>query len=63
MLDNMSPEEIGRLLSVMPEGIYYEASGGITVENCREYALAGVDVISMGSIIHSAPYANFSLEF
>jgi nicotinate-nucleotide pyrophosphorylase (carboxylating) len=63
MLDNMSPDDISQLLAVMPEGIYYEASGGITIENCREYALAGVDVISMGSIIHSAPYANFSLEF
>lgn len=63
MLDNISPSMIATVVDQLPDDIYIEASGGITVDNCREYALAGVDVISMGSITHSAPYANFSLEF
>lgn len=63
MLDNMSPSMIATVVDQLPDDIYIEASGGITIDNCREYALAGVDVISMGSITHSAAYANFSLEF
>ncbi len=63
MLDNMSPSMIAGIVGQLPDDVYTEASGGITINNCREYAEAGVDVISMGSITHSAPYANFSLEF
>lgn len=63
MLDNMPPSMITTIVDQLPDDIYIEASGGITIDNCREYALAGVDVISMGSITHSAAYANFSLEF
>lgn len=39
-----------------------EASGGITLENIREYALAGVDFISVGALTHSAKAADISMR-
>jgi len=40
-----------------------EASGGITLARVAELALAGVDVISVGALTHSAPAGDISLEF
>jgi nicotinate-nucleotide pyrophosphorylase (carboxylating) len=39
-----------------------EASGGITLDRIREISKTGVDVISVGSITHSARAINFSCE-
>jgi nicotinate-nucleotide pyrophosphorylase (carboxylating) len=39
-----------------------EVSGGITRENLGSYAKTGVDVISVGSITHSAKAIDMSLE-
>ena len=38
-----------------------EASGGIALENVREYAECGVDRISVGSLTHSAPAVDMSM--
>ncbi len=39
-----------------------EASGGVTLENVVDYAKTGVYFISIGSLTHSAPAVDFSLE-
>jgi len=39
-----------------------EVSGGITLENVRAYAETGADYISVGSLTHSAPALDVSLE-
>ena len=39
-----------------------EASGGIVLENIREYALTGVDFISVGALTHSAKAADISMR-
>jgi nicotinate-nucleotide pyrophosphorylase (carboxylating) len=39
-----------------------EVSGGITLGNVRDYALPGVDFISVGALTHSAPTADVALE-
>ncbi len=39
-----------------------EASGGVTMENIRRIAKAGVDRISVGAVTHSAPALDFSLK-
>ena len=66
MLDNFSTElttlAVERVRSVAPRPLL-EASGGITLERVRELALAGVDVISVGALTHSAPAADISLDF
>jgi len=38
-----------------------EVSGGVRYETIRDYALPGVDVISIGALTHSAPAADLSL--
>jgi nicotinate-nucleotide pyrophosphorylase (carboxylating) len=59
MLDNMSPEKIGPILSALRReklwpAILIEASGGISERNAEEYAASGVDAISVGALTHSA---------
>ncbi|MDW8256562.1 MAG: carboxylating nicotinate-nucleotide diphosphorylase [Acidobacteriota bacterium] len=65
LLDNMSPEEVReavRLIRERAPEVLVEASGGITLENVRAYAEAGVDFISIGALTHSAPAADISMK-
>jgi nicotinate-nucleotide pyrophosphorylase (carboxylating) len=38
-----------------------EVSGGVRLETVRDYAIRGVDVISIGALTHSAPAADLSM--
>jgi nicotinate-nucleotide pyrophosphorylase (carboxylating) len=67
MLDNMHPEAILETLEILKEkrlrdSVIVEASGGISQENLESYAKTGVDVISMGSLIHKSRWIDMSLE-
>jgi nicotinate-nucleotide pyrophosphorylase (carboxylating) len=70
MLDNFTPAQVGDALTFVrafratPGGsrTEIEVSGGITLENVRDYAQPGVDYISVGAITHSAPAAPMSLD-
>src|SRR6185436_2205221 len=39
-----------------------EVSGGLCLDNVREYAETGVDYVSIGALTHSAPALDVSLE-
>jgi nicotinate-nucleotide pyrophosphorylase (carboxylating) len=67
LLDNMTSslvrqavEQVRKLSS--PNKIRTEASGGISLDNVREFAEAGVDWISVGALTHSAPAVDLSFE-
>lgn len=62
LLDNMTPDEIASAVEVSGRRVILEASGGIELRNVREYAEAGVDLISVGALTHSAPALDISLE-
>jgi len=62
MLDNMSPDEMRRVVSLLPSQVKTEASGGITLTNVRQVATAGVDIISIGALTHSPKALDISLE-
>ncbi len=64
LLDNMTPTETSDAVSLLAEygGVLAEASGGITCETVADYAATGVDVISMGSLTHSAPALDCSFR-
>ena len=65
MLDNFSPQEVQQAVSIVRDrgrGVEIEVSGGITLENIREYALEGVNYISTGSITHSARAVDISMD-
>jgi nicotinate-nucleotide pyrophosphorylase (carboxylating) len=63
MLDNISLDEMRRIRGLIPAHIRIEASGGITLDSVRAAAQAGVDIISIGALTHSAKALDFSLEF
>ena len=65
LLDNMTPAEVKKSVGVVQDrglDIPIEASGGITLENVRKYALAGPDYISVGALTHSAPAVDLSMR-
>jgi nicotinate-nucleotide pyrophosphorylase (carboxylating) len=67
MLDNMQPETVRKTLEILEEkglrdSVIVEVSGGISQANLEGYAKTGVDVISMGSLIHKSRWIDLSLE-
>lgn len=62
MLDNMSPEEMHHVVSLLPGQVKSEASGGITLKNVRAAATTGVNIISIGALTHSSKALDISLE-
>lgn len=67
MFDNMSPEQIQKGVHTLQrlmlrDGVLLEASGGITCENITSYAHIGLDFVSVGQIVHSAPFFDVRLE-
>lgn len=62
LLDNLSPETIGRIVTRHAPGVVLEASGGIGPDNLRAYAETGVARISMGALTHSVVSADVALE-
>jgi nicotinate-nucleotide pyrophosphorylase (carboxylating) len=63
LLDNMDTPTIREAVRRARGKAITEASGGITIERVTELALAGVDVISVGALTHSAPAADIGLDF
>ena len=62
LLDNMGLEDMSRVVQELKGKVVIEASGGITLENVRQVALLGVDLISVGALTHSARSIDMSLE-
>ena len=67
MLDNFSVAQTKEAVSLLKkagfsEKVLLEASGGITSENLLEYAVAGVDLVSLGELTHSVKALDISLE-
>lgn len=65
LLDNMTPNQVRQaveLVSGLERRIPLEASGGITLENVREYAMAGVNFISVGALTHSVHAVDLSMR-
>lgn len=65
LIDNQTPEETQRLVEVargLKSDILLESSGGITLENVRAYAEAGVNLISVGALTHSARAVDISFK-
>jgi nicotinate-nucleotide pyrophosphorylase (carboxylating) len=62
LLDNLTPAGVGEALSLIRGRVPVEVSGGVRLENVREYAAAGPDYIAVGALTHSAPAMDISLE-
>lgn len=62
MLDNMSLFEMSAAVQLINGAAKVEASGGITEDMVHAVAETGVDYISSGAIIYSAPNIDLSLK-
>lgn len=62
MLDNFAPDALAEAVKRTRGKALCEVSGGITLERIPELARAGVDVVSVGALTHSAPAADISLN-
>ena len=63
MLDNFDDEAVRRAVAHVAKRAILEASGSITRARVRALAEAGVDVISVGALTHSAPAADLGLDW
>ena len=61
LLDNMTPSQIRAAVAVIAGAALVEVSGGVRLEMLCDFAVPGVDVISVGALTHSAPAADLSL--
>lgn len=62
MLDNFSPEKVSEAVELINGRFISEASGGITEKTVRDYALTGVNFISVGGLTHSVKSMDISLR-
>ena len=63
LLDNFTPDQIREAVKLSNGRIPLEASGGITLENIRDYAETGVDYISTGSLTKDIIAVDLSMRF
>jgi nicotinate-nucleotide pyrophosphorylase (carboxylating) len=63
LLDNMDAATLKKAVKLVAGRVTTEASGGVTLENVREIASTGVDLISVGALTHSPRNLDSSLEW
>lgn len=62
LLDNCTPAQVRAIAERLQDRALLEVSGGVTLDNVREFAETGVQRISIGALTHSAPSADVALE-
>ncbi len=62
MLDNFTPSLLKDAIVFINKKVATEASGGITIDNIKDYACTGVDYISVGALTHSVKSLDLSLK-
>jgi nicotinate-nucleotide pyrophosphorylase (carboxylating) len=62
MLDNFNIADTRKAVEFIAGSYETESSGKITLENLREYALCGVDYISVGALTHQIKSLDLSLK-
>jgi len=68
LLDNFTPSGLRDAVELLISSgkkreIKLEASGGITLQNVTDYAVAGIDYISMGQLTHSVIAKDLALRY
>jgi len=62
LLDNFTPAEAAELIRIAKGRAKIELSGGVTLDNVRDYARTGADFVSSGAITHSAVAVDVSFR-
>ena len=63
MLDNMSPEIMGKAVRMISGRALVEASGGVNLSSVESIAMSGVDLISIGALTHSASSCDIGMDW
>ena len=62
LIDNMTIEQMREAVKISAGRVKFEASGGVSLDTVKAIAETGVDLISSGSITHSAPILDVGLD-
>ncbi len=62
LLDNMTPDLLKEAVKLIDGKFIAEASGGVNLNTVKEIAEAGVDIISVGALTHSAKCLDLGLD-
>jgi nicotinate-nucleotide pyrophosphorylase (carboxylating) len=62
LIDNFNFRDLREAVNLVNGRYITEASGGITIDNIRDYAACGVDYISVGALTHSVKSLDLSLK-
>jgi nicotinate-nucleotide pyrophosphorylase (carboxylating) len=62
LIDNFSFNDLRQAVDMIQGRYITEASGGITIDNIRDYADCGVDYVSVGALTHSVKSLDLSLK-
>ncbi|MBP3725716.1 MAG: carboxylating nicotinate-nucleotide diphosphorylase [Bacteroidaceae bacterium] len=62
MLDNFSVADTKKAVGIINHRYETESSGGITLDTIRDYALCGVDFVSVGALTHSVKGLDMSFK-
>jgi len=62
LFDNMTPEAMREGVRLIAGRMKTEASGGIDLHTAKAVAEAGVDLLSVGALTHSAPILDLGLD-
>ncbi len=63
LLDNFPDEILREMVALVAGRALVEVSGGVKLERVAAIAAAGVDIISVGALTHSAPSADLGLDW
>jgi nicotinate-nucleotide pyrophosphorylase (carboxylating) len=62
LCDNMPPDLLRAVVAAVGGRAEIEATGGLTLSVAREYALTGVDYLSVGALTHSSPILDIAFD-
>ena len=62
LLDNMGPDMLAKAVAMVGHRMRTEASGGVNLDTVAAIAEAGVDMISVGALTHSASVLDLGLD-
>jgi nicotinate-nucleotide pyrophosphorylase (carboxylating) len=63
LLDNFSLQEVKQAVELSDKKIKLEVSGNITMDNINQYAMLGVDYVSVGALTKHIQAVDFSMLF
>ncbi|MDO5502940.1 MAG: carboxylating nicotinate-nucleotide diphosphorylase [Actinomycetia bacterium] len=65
LIDNMATEDLAetvRAVRATSRAVQLEATGGLSLAVARDYAMTGVDYLSVGALTHSSPILDLALD-